>query len=441
MIRSITKGWRAILKIGYDPSLPVLERSRTMLVNGLTVATSITVFFFFIAYIIAGYKYYYIVLVLFPPAAFLLYLHHKKQYRAAKVLYVVGSIVIVSLWAFIGRRNGNEYILIAVATTSSVIFNRKAVAYLVNFICLGIFIALKVYDYTQPFIPDPAINYDVLPMAILLCTVGVLSFQMAFFHDLVHHYDNKLSVKYEELNAAMEHQQRTDEELMTSNEELTASNDQLYALTNQLEVIVKQKSAELQSYIDAINVNICSVIADARGVIVKVNEPMLKVSGYAQVELLGQNFGMFNADESSGFLKTALSGGTWRGEVKNKRKDGSFFWIDMVILPIKGKTDTIDYFLTLSLPITERKLHEEARENTIQILESIAFSTSHDIRGPLHRIQGLANLVQKDFVTRDEFKQVADQILICSQELNKATTELVGFVNTHQTIIQQDVEA
>jgi PAS domain S-box-containing protein len=442
----ITQGWKAILKIGYDPSLSGLERSRTMLLNGLAVATSLTVFCFFISFKIVGYQYYYGPLYIIPFAFLVLFFNKEKKYSVARSLYVLGSLVVISYWCYEGRRNGNEYPLIAVATTATLIFNRKSVVYLVNFLCAAIFVIYKFYDVSQPFVPDPAINYNLLPAITLISTVGMLSYQMAFFKDLAHHYDNKLLIKYQELNEALDKQQKAEEELMTSNEELTSSNEQLYELTNQLEVLVKQKSVELQSYIDAINVNICSAVTGRDGKISKVNEPLLGISGYTEKELLGQNFSLLNSGyhpESyfKDFWETILANKTWRGEIKNKRKDGSFFWIDMVILPIKGNEGSIDYFLTLAMPITERKLNEEARENSMLLMENIAFRTSHEIRGPLARIEGLANLVRKDFITTDEFKSVAGQLIHCTKELNNATSELVNFVNTHRSSIQKATKA
>jgi PAS domain S-box-containing protein len=443
MIQYFAQGWKTILKIGYDPSLPGLERSRTMLLNGLTAATAFTVCLFSISYKVIGYQYYIGPLYILPLAITILLLHKNKKFALARGLYPIGSLMVIIFWCYEGRGNGNEYILIAVATTSSVIFSKKSIVYLINFLCVGIFIVYRILDATLPFTPDPAIDYDIVPMIVLLSTVGVLSLQMAFFKDLVHHYDNKLSIKYSELNEALAQQQRTDEELMTTNEELTASNEQQYMLTNQLEVIVKQKSAELQSYVDAINVHIHSAVTDSKGVLLKVNKPLLEASGYAEEELLGKKFNwLISDDQSYGYLPdfwaTILAGKTWRGEIKNQKKDGLVFWTDTVILPVKGENNLISYFLTLSLPITERKLQEESREKTIQLIETIAFKTSHNIRGPLTRIQGLVNLVQKDFVAVEEFKWVADKLSINAQEIDKVTAELVDFINTHQKDIQDN---
>ena len=71
-----------------------------------------------------------------------------------------------------------------------------------------------------------------------------------------------------------------------------------------------------------------------------------------------------------------------------------------------------------------------------KVLENIAFRTSHKIRGPLARIQGLVSLVQKDLVKVEEMKSIATNLEACSFELNMATTDLVQFVNEHQNSIQ-----
>jgi PAS domain S-box-containing protein len=274
--------------------------------------------------------------------------------------------------------------------------------------------------------------------------VAVLSLQMAFFRDLVYHYDNKLLNKYVELNEALKSQQATEEELMTSNEELTSSNEQMYELTRRLETVLQQKSTELDSYIEAINVNMFSAMTDNNGLFVMVNEPLIAVSGYSREELIGSHYKILSS--KNGYAKgvnedgvsVIKSGKTWRGEVEYKAKDGSSFWFDCVVIPIKGEKESIKYFLSIGLPITERKQSEKMRERTQAVLETITFKTSHNIRGSLARMVGLANLVQKEHIDKEEFKWVAEQLAISSREIDKITSELVDFVNTHQLDIRDN---
>ncbi len=109
----------------------------------------------------------------------------------------------------------------------------------------------------------------------------------------------------------------------------------------------------------------------------------------------------------------------------------------MVIIPLKEKDEEIRYFLKLALPMTERKVNEKTREKTIHVLETIAFSTSHKVRGPLTTILGLASLLQKDLVKVEEFRSVANQLVASSEELSMATSDMVKFVNEHKVSIQE----
>jgi PAS domain S-box-containing protein len=244
------------------------------------------------------------------------------------------------------------------------------------------------------------------------------------------------------MKSEKENSKKNQKNLSERNQELEAGNQRLSTLNEQLHWIVKQKNAELQNYLDAINVNIYSAITDLKGRILKVNEPLTTLTGYSEGELLGNNFSMFNSGHHpNSFFKDMwdyiLSGKSWRGEVKNKRKDETYFWIDLVIIPLKDKDEEIRYFLNLALPITERKVNEETREKTIHVLETIAFSTSHKVRGPLATIQGLASLLQKDLIKDEEFRSVANQLVASSNELSMATSDMVKFVNEHKVSIQE----
>lgn len=134
-----------------------------------------------------------------------------------------------------------------------------------------------------------------------------------------------------------------------------------------------------------------------------------------------------------------MEGKTWRGDVEHKTKRVSLLWFDCVVIPIRDPNGNIDSFLTLGLPITERKLNETIRENTHKLLEDIAFRASHKIRGPMARIKGLSDLVRRDLLTLEEFKTIAEKMIVCSDELSLATSELVSFVYNHQDLIRENL--
>jgi hypothetical protein len=161
------------------------------------------------------------------------------------------------------------------------------------------------------------------------------------------------------------------------------------------------------------------------------------MSGYLESELVGNHYSLLSYSEQTNELDeernhNLMAGKAWRGEVQHRAKNGMSLWFDCVVIPVRDSGGVIASFLVLGLPITDRKLREGLQEETISLLETIAFRASHGIRGPLARITGLSNLVQKRIVEPREFELIAEKLIICSEELNAATSELVAYVGNHQ---------
>src|SRR5687768_11775421 len=96
----------------------------------------------------------------------------------------------------------------------------------------------------------------------------------------------------------------------------------------------------LQAYEKAINTNVISTITDKEGIIVYANEKFCEVSKYELVAILGQNHRIINSGHHGKEFFNELwasitKGDVWHGEIKNKASDGSFYWVDTVIVPIK----------------------------------------------------------------------------------------------------------
>lgn len=110
------------------------------------------------------------------------------------------------------------------------------------------------------------------------------------------------------------------------------------------------------------------VLYSPEGIILDVNEKVCKLTGYSREELVGKHF----MDLQSGYqtqeffdriTHTVLNGETWRGELKNKTKDGSDYWVDATFVPIlddEGKTCQI---VSIRTDITDRKKAEETAEH------------------------------------------------------------------------------
>jgi PAS domain S-box-containing protein len=436
IILSVTRLWKKGLRLGYQEDLASLDKNRVTSVNALAlimffIASAFTMGLFF-----TGMANWYYVLPALPIYTASLLANKRYRFILAQYILFFGSMCLVIFWCFTNRRVGAEYCLIALACSAPMTFKQKSMVYKSFFLSALAFFGYKIFDGVLPFTPDATVNYMALSALIIFASGAVVFFQLILFRELTHHYAGVLKNSNTEISKALEDRKIIQEELKNKNEELQS-------LSEQLNWIVKQKTSELQTYLDAINVNIYSSINDVSGNFVKVNDPLTSATGYAPEELIGKNLRLldsgYHPDAFYNEMEQAmLAGKTWRGEVKNRGREGSFYWTDQVIIPIKSREGTINYFLMLGLPITERKANEESREKTIRLLEAIAFRTSHKIRGPLARIQGLINLVQRDLIEPKEYKIISTKLEDCSTELNLATTDLVEFVNDHQNSIQYE---
>ncbi len=110
--------------------------------------------------------------------------------------------------------------------------------------------------------------------------------------------------------------------------------------------------------------NECVVITNTDGLIEYVNEAFSHVSGYSKTELIGQNLRILQSGSTSSYTyrqlwDTLLSGKTWRGELLNKRKDGTTYLVWATITPVLNEHNEITHFIGVEDDITERKAAEE----------------------------------------------------------------------------------
>lgn len=105
-------------------------------------------------------------------------------------------------------------------------------------------------------------------------------------------------------------------------------------------------------------------IADLKGNIVYVNDRFVQISQYTREELVGRNHRIINSgfhekEFFEGMWQTIQSGKPWRGEIKNKAKDGSYYWVDTVITPIFDRKGKIFQYLSIRNLINAQKENED----------------------------------------------------------------------------------
>jgi|GEM_PF-5289941 len=141
----------------------------------------------------------------------------------------------------------------------------------------------------------------------------------------------------------------------------------------------KYKDSSAEVYRHATDQASIVSITDINGIIIHVNEKFCEISGYSLDEVLGKNHRIVNSGEHSKFFfeemwTTLLRGEHWRGEICNKRKDGSLYWVDTNITPIRDDKGIITELISIRSDITNKKKYEDIlaeEKNTLSfVLES-----------------------------------------------------------------------
>jgi PAS domain S-box-containing protein len=148
-----------------------------------------------------------------------------------------------------------------------------------------------------------------------------------------------------------------------------------------------------------------SIVAftDAAGIIINANDKFCEISGYSREELIGKNHSILNSGFHpkaffQGLWKTILSGKVWKGEIRNKAKNGALYWVDTTIVPFINEQGKPYQFLSIRNDITERKQTEEIlhRQDKLAAVGQLAAGVAHEIRNPLTSMKGYTEFLQLD---------------------------------------------
>lgn len=185
----------------------------------------------------------------------------------------------------------------------------------------------------------------------------------------------------------------------------------------QLKEELKHTESILESYKEALNYAALVGIWNSNGIIQFVNDNLKGTTGYEREELIGTSISEIGRavildEEFEEISRIVLSGRIWRGELKSRKKNGDFFWIDTTVIPLPKSAGHEDQLLSIMFDITDRKKLEE----------KLGFMAYHDSLTKLpnrlsifEKFPGLSKQADQHgqhiaviFVDGDNFKEVND---------------------------------
>jgi PAS domain S-box-containing protein len=215
---------------------------------------------------------------------------------------------------------------------------------------------------------------------------------------------------------------------------------------------LRSTAKELEDFKAALDAHAIVAITNPQGRITYVNDKFCAISRYTREELIGQDHRIINSghhpkDFFRLLWQTIGRGEVWHGEIKNRAKDGSYYWVDTTIVPFLGDDGRPRQYIAIRADISERKQAEDAiqqlnadlerrvQERTAALetanreLESFSYSVSHDLRAPLRSIDGFAVAVIEDYapLLPEEGRRYLQTIRAGAQRMGSLVDDLLNF--------------
>ncbi len=202
--------------------------------------------------------------------------------------------------------------------------------------------------------------------------------------------------------------------------------------------ITQRRQVERQLQLQSVALNTAAngiVMTDIHGDIVWANPAFESLTGYEISEAMGKNLrdliksGRQSRDFYANMWSTILTGNIWRGEIINKKKNGTLYSEEMTIAPVFDEKGEITHFVAVKQDISERKSLQEQllQSQKLESIGQLAGGVAHDYNNILGVVIGYAELLKSKFVDDYEAQKPIDAILTAATRASDLTRQLLAF--------------
>lgn len=214
--------------------------------------------------------------------------------------------------------------------------------------------------------------------------------------------------------------------------------------------VVEELKKSVNELIDlkfALDASSIVAITDQKGTIKYVNNQFCKISKYSREELLGQDHRIINSGYHSkefftDLWKTISSGHVWKGEIKNKAKDGTYYWVDTTIVPFLDENGNPYQHLAIRHEVTQRKNAEEELQKMMTRIIDVQEDERKRLSRELH--DGIGQNLYSHLITinrlqaeishplldqmQDEATEIIEELRDLSWELRPSVLDDLGLI-------------
>ena len=202
---------------------------------------------------------------------------------------------------------------------------------------------------------------------------------------------------------------------------------------------LRARQKDLDDVNFAIDQSAIVATTDTRGRITYINDKFCEISKYSRGELLGQDHRILNSGlHPKEFIRdlwvTIANGRIWRGEIRNRAKDGSLYWVDTTIVPFLDDRGKPYQYMALRYEITARKNSEQRlhEQEALARLGQMAAVVAHEVKNPIAGIRGALQVIASRMPAESRDKPVVGDIIARLDALNGIVHDLLVFARPRQ---------
>jgi PAS domain S-box-containing protein len=200
-----------------------------------------------------------------------------------------------------------------------------------------------------------------------------------------------------------------------------------------------QSTKDLADTNFALNQAAIVATTNVKGEITFVNDRFVEISKYPREELLGRDHRIINSGyHSKEYIRelwtTIANGRIWRGELRNRAKDGSIYWVDTTIVPFLDERRKPYQYMAIRYEITDRKRSEDKlrEQAALARLGEMAAVVAHEVKNPLAAIKGALQVIGGRMPAENRDRLIVTDIVARVDALNDIVQDLLVFARPRE---------